>query len=125
MRFKAVKLKQPDTFVVLHYRIYLRKNGVWKRDFEDKLMRIPLNSGSSNIENDNHSVHLLIGGGRPHRQVESGMYFWDIQDKRLRGNVALNEPSAKSLDKLGWFRHENNKWLIYQGLEKITNAQVC
>jgi hypothetical protein len=53
------------------------------------------------------------------------MYFWNTQDKRLRGNVPLNEPTGKSLDKLGWFRLErNNQWTIHQGLEKITHAQV-
>jgi hypothetical protein len=62
MQFKAVKLKQPDTFVVLHYRIYLRQNGRWKQDFEDKLMRIPLNTGVSKIEQENHSVNLVVGG---------------------------------------------------------------
>ncbi|KAI6189771.1 hypothetical protein M3Y97_00044600 [Aphelenchoides bicaudatus] len=123
MEFKAVKLKQPDTFVVLHYRIFIRQNGKWKRDFEDKSVRIPLNTGSAKVEQNSHSIHFIVGSGRPHRQVEPGMYFWDARNKQLHGNVQLNDPQEKSLDKLGWFRLENNQWTVQQGLEKITHAQ--
>jgi hypothetical protein len=52
------------------------------------------------------------------------MYFWDARNKQLHGNVQLNEPNEKSLDKLGWFRYENSQWMIHKGLEKITHAQV-
>lgn len=52
------------------------------------------------------------------------MYFWDARNRQLHANVQLNEPNEKSLDKLGWFRLENNQWVIHQGLEKITHAQV-
>jgi hypothetical protein len=140
MEFKALKLKQPDTFIVLHYRIFVRQNGKWRRDFEETAMRIPLNTGSAKVEQDNHSIHLIVGkhliyrisikvfeflgSGRPHRQVEPGMYFWDPRNKQLHGNVQLNEPNEKSLDKLGWFRLENNRWTVHKGLEKITHAQV-
>jgi hypothetical protein len=61
MEFKAVKLKQPDTFVVLHYQIFIRQNGKWRRDFEDTTMRIPLNTGTAKVEQDNHSIHLIVG----------------------------------------------------------------
>lgn len=59
--FKAVKLKQPDTFIVLHYKIFVRQNGKWRRDFEDSAMRIPLNTGAAKVEQDNHSIHLIVG----------------------------------------------------------------
>jgi hypothetical protein len=140
MKFKAVRLKQPDTFVVLHYRIFARKNGKWKAEFRDDIVRIPINSGISRIDGDNHSVRLIAGEyrmlsrlsivlmivlatGRPHRQVEPGMFFWDESDKLLRGNVLMNEPSESRLDRLGWFRWEAGEWTIRQGLEKITQAQ--
>lgn len=82
----------------------------------------------------NHFI-CRTAGGRPHRQMESGMYFYKIEGtegedevnagKRLRDGVPLNGPGENSLEKLGWFRWERGQgWMVRKGLEKMTQAQV-
>ena len=82
----------------------------------------------------------FTAGGRPHRQMEPGMFFYQIladptvsgtQQQRnlpmadLRDGVAVNGPGESSLEKLGWFRWERGQgWIVRKGLEKITQAQV-
>ncbi|KAI6199923.1 Transmembrane protein 26 family-containing protein [Aphelenchoides besseyi] len=120
MKFKAVRLKQPDTYIVLQYGIFERRNGKWKAEMRDKDVRIPLNAGSVRIDEDEHSLRIKAGSGRPHRQLSPGMYFWDVNERQLRGNVLLNEFGESRLDRLGWLRWENGRWTVRRGLEKFT-----
>lgn len=84
------------------------------------------------------NLNIFAAGGRPHRQMEPGMYFYQIfgdgdQPQKqhspafaeLRDGIALNAPGESSLEKLGWLRWEKGMgWTVRKGLEKITSAQV-
>ncbi|KAF7637125.1 hypothetical protein Mgra_00003513, partial [Meloidogyne graminicola] len=141
--FQAIRLKQPSTVVVLRYKIFERKTlkGTrWTNTF-DEIVRIPLNKGSTKfelnsigqesqiIDNSHHKIEISAVGSRPHRQMEPGMYFYQIMSNtelnQLREGVSLNGPSESSLEKLGWFRwdEKSNGWIIRKGLEKITQSQ--
>ncbi|KAI1712319.1 type I membrane glycoproteins cell-cell fusogen domain-containing protein [Ditylenchus destructor] len=128
--FQAIRLKQPDTILVLHYRIYERaQSGAARRNWKmtvDKIIKVQLNRGLAKFElNEVHRIQLMAGGSRPNRQVEPGIYFWQIgtDRQRLRGGVPVNDLSETDLNKLGWFRWEQGKWNVRKGLEKITQAQ--
>ncbi|CAK5096306.1 unnamed protein product [Meloidogyne enterolobii] len=144
--FQAIRLKQPNTVVVLRYKIFERKipsNGVhWTNTF-DEILRIPLNKGTTKFElnavsqelhnqitgsNSQHKIEINAVGGRPHRQIEPGMYFYQIindSPPQLREGVPLNGPGENSLEKFGWLRldEKNGGWIVRKGLEKITQAQ--
>ena len=127
--FQAIKLRQPSTVMVLRYRIFERSVSGWRKTV-DKNIEVLLNSGVAKFElNTEHNIEILAGGSRPHRQFEPGLYFWRIGETTadekpvLRGDIAINDLGEGSLDKLGWFRLENNAWTIPNGLAKLTQAQ--
>uniref|UniRef100_A0A1I8AX12 Uncharacterized protein n=1 Tax=Meloidogyne hapla TaxID=6305 RepID=A0A1I8AX12_MELHA len=109
----------------------------------DEIVRIPLNKGTTKFElnavsqelhnqisgsNSQHKIEINAVGGRPHRQIEPGMYFYQIitdSPPQLREGIPLNGPGENSLEKLGWLRldEKNGGWIVRKGLEKITQAQ--
>lgn len=115
----------------------------WKNTADDEI-EVLLNRGITKFElNNDHRIQIIagfnlkkiyiyfklinyIGGGRPNRQVEAGMYFWQIGSKKekIRSGVALNDLFENSIEKLGWMRWEDGKWNVKNGLVKITQAQV-
>uniref|UniRef100_A0A915NAE3 Uncharacterized protein n=1 Tax=Meloidogyne javanica TaxID=6303 RepID=A0A915NAE3_MELJA len=133
--FQAIRLKQPNTVVVLRYKIFERKipsKGVhWTNTF-DEILRIPLNKGTTKFElnavsqelhnqitgsNSQHKIEINAVGGRPHRQIEPGMYFYQIindSPPQLREGVPLNGPGENSLEKFGWLRldEKNGGWIV-------------
>ncbi|KAK0395940.1 hypothetical protein QR680_001499 [Steinernema hermaphroditum] len=121
--FQALRLNQPDTVLIFRYRIYDRVRQQWRLSADD-VIEVPLNRGSSKFElNNNHRMDIVVGGSRPHRQLEPGMYFWKQGSKPdLRGGVPMNDVFESSLDKLGWMRWEEGRWDIRKGIVKITQA---
>uniref|UniRef100_A0A915M418 Uncharacterized protein n=1 Tax=Meloidogyne javanica TaxID=6303 RepID=A0A915M418_MELJA len=83
----------------------------------DEILRIPLNKGTTKFElnavsqelhnqitgsNSQHKIEINAVGGRPHRQIEPGMYFYQIindSPPQLREGVPLNGPGENSLEK--------------------------
>lgn len=125
-KFTALKLKQPDTIFVLQYAIYSKRSKRWVVKY-DKEFNFALNQGLSSMDleiSEDMRVTVGLNGGRPHRQMDTGMYFYGNNDKILRNGVRINDLTENSLEKLGWFRFEEDKWMVKRGLEKITKAQV-
>uniref|UniRef100_A0A915LF54 Uncharacterized protein n=2 Tax=Meloidogyne incognita group TaxID=654580 RepID=A0A915LF54_MELJA len=97
----------------------------------DEILRIPLNKGTTKFElnavsqelhnqitgsNNQHKIEINAVGGRPHRQIEPGMYFYQIindSPPQLREGVPLNGPGENSLEKFGWLRldEKNGGWI--------------
>ncbi|CEF67375.1 Transmembrane protein 26 family-containing protein [Strongyloides ratti] len=123
--YKTIKVKQPDTILVFQYKIFERIHQRW-RLYDEDIFEIPLNKGEAKFELMGYNkIQLSVSGGKPHRQLEPGMYFWQEgeSDKLIRGNVPINDIQETSLDKLGWMRQENNGfWSIRKGQIKIKNA---
>uniref|UniRef100_A0A0N5CFT6 G_PROTEIN_RECEP_F2_4 domain-containing protein n=1 Tax=Strongyloides papillosus TaxID=174720 RepID=A0A0N5CFT6_STREA len=123
--YKTIKVKQPDTILVFEYKFFERINQRWRLSDED-IFEIPLNKGEAKIELMTYNkIHLTVSGGKPHRQLEPGMYFWQEgeRDKLIRGNIPINDIHETSLDKLGWMRQESDGvWSIRKGQIKIKNA---
>lgn len=127
-RFEAVRLGQPDTVLVLGQRSFQRRGRRWVQTLQKEL-HFAMNKGLAGAElelGDRQLAELQLSGGKPHRQLEPGMFFWRADEPRpvLRGNVRLNEPDESSMDKLGWFRLQQGAWTVRRGPEKISKAQV-
>lgn len=62
--FEALMLKQPDTVLVLRYRIFERATTIWKRIVDD-IVEMPLNRGVSRFElNNEHLIEITAGKSR-------------------------------------------------------------
>uniref|UniRef100_A0A0K0F446 Anchor cell fusion failure-1 (inferred by orthology to a C. elegans protein) n=1 Tax=Strongyloides venezuelensis TaxID=75913 RepID=A0A0K0F446_STRVS len=126
--FQAIRIKQPNTFVIFKYRVFEEHNGVWKQ-YNDDTIEVPLNNGEAKFDiNSFHKIELIVAGSRPHRQVEPGLYYYEKKYERvgenikIRSGAPLNDVLETSLDKLGWFRFEKNRWVVKKGNIKITEA---
>uniref|UniRef100_A0A915DTV8 Uncharacterized protein n=1 Tax=Ditylenchus dipsaci TaxID=166011 RepID=A0A915DTV8_9BILA len=111
--FQAVRLKQPDTMLILRYRIYQRLNGEkrWKQQ-ADQHITLPLNRGVAKfVLNNDHSIQIIAHSTRPNRQVEPGMYFWQIgADGQQLREVGMAEVGGWQVE-------------CAQGTVKLTQAQ--
>ncbi|CAJ0567449.1 unnamed protein product, partial [Mesorhabditis spiculigera] len=126
-QYTAVQIGQPDTILVLRYRIFEQsRGGRWKKaeDGEnDKTIRVSMNKGAERIELSRHLVEISVAGSRPAREVVPGVYFVRDGTDELRGGVALNRVDESTLDKLGWFRREESgKWDIRKGTMLLKEA---
>uniref|UniRef100_A0A1I7YZY5 HAP2-GCS1 domain-containing protein n=1 Tax=Steinernema glaseri TaxID=37863 RepID=A0A1I7YZY5_9BILA len=127
--FQALRLNQPDTVLIFRYRIYDKVRKQWRLSADD-VIEVPLNRGSSKFKlNNNHRMDIVVGGSRPHRQLEPGMYFMKEDSTRdLRGGAPINDVFESNLDKLGWMRWEipagtsEGRWDIRKGMVKVTQA---
>uniref|UniRef100_A0A0N4ZHI0 HAP2-GCS1 domain-containing protein n=1 Tax=Parastrongyloides trichosuri TaxID=131310 RepID=A0A0N4ZHI0_PARTI len=128
--FQAIRLKQPNTFVILRYRAFEHKNNIWTQ-YNDDTIDVPLNNGAAKFDiNSFHKIELIVAGSRPHREVTPGLYFYrrkyDVEsiDKTVdvRTGIAINDILETNLDRLGWLRFEKNRWTIKKGNIKITEA---
>lgn len=105
----------------------MTSSGRWKKAVDENI-EIPLNGGVAKFAlNRENSIQLLAASGRPHRQVEPGMYFRQLgtsdESTALRGGVPLNDLKETTLDKLGWLRLEDGRWGVRKGLVKLTQSQ--
>uniref|UniRef100_A0A0N4ZF50 G_PROTEIN_RECEP_F2_4 domain-containing protein n=1 Tax=Parastrongyloides trichosuri TaxID=131310 RepID=A0A0N4ZF50_PARTI len=125
--FKAIKVKQPDTILVFRYKIFERIRQRWRLSSDD-ILEVPLNRGGAKFELVNYNkIEITVTGGRPHRQLEPGVFFYQQFDRFsppiVKGNIPINDINENSLDKLGWMRKEDGKWNVRKGQVKITQAQ--
>lgn len=59
--FEALRLKQPDTVLVLRYRIFERLAPTWRKIVDD-VVEMPLNRGVSRFElNNEHLIEITAG----------------------------------------------------------------
>ncbi|TMS35817.1 hypothetical protein L596_003132 [Steinernema carpocapsae] len=100
--FQALRLNQPDTFLVFRYRIYERVRQQWRLTTD------------RNIELRSQDRHR--GRRKPPASAARAV------TPDLRGGIPLNDVFESSLDKLGWMRWEEGRWDIRKGLMKITQA---
>uniref|UniRef100_A0AC35U4J6 HAP2-GCS1 domain-containing protein n=1 Tax=Rhabditophanes sp. KR3021 TaxID=114890 RepID=A0AC35U4J6_9BILA len=128
--FQAVRLRQPDTFLIFRYKVYERIKNEWYQ-YNDDIIDVPLNKGGAKFHiNSYHKIELIVGGSRPQRQVEPGMYFYKkgYNFDRYRDNVdvktgvSINDVTETNLDKLGWLRFERGRWQVKKGTIKLTQA---
>ncbi|CEF60293.1 Hypothetical protein SRAE_X000203100 [Strongyloides ratti] len=128
--YQAIRIKQPNIFVIFKYRVFQKFNDIW-RQYNDDTIEVPLNNGEAKFDiNSFHKIELIVAGSRPHRQVEPGLYFYERKydfenvekNINIHSGVTLNDILETSLDKLGWFRFEKNRWIVKKGNIKITEA---
>ncbi|VDK60007.1 unnamed protein product [Anisakis simplex] len=121
--YTAIKLNQPDTIVVLKHKIYERIANRWIEASSDEFDAI-INKGSAIIESiDRRKIEIRVTSGRVIREMNAGMYYYSDEIEMLMTGIRLNEPSESDIHKLGWMRNENGKWIIRNGIIKITDSQ--
>lgn len=136
--FQAVQLEQPDSILVLRYRIYEHittgetigirpptNTKKWKKTSDEEI-EIPINNGVAPVElNKEHKMQIIAAGSRTNRQVEPGMYFWQIgaDSEQLRYGVSINGEKETDLNKLGWLRWDKGQWGIRKS-DNFAKAQV-
>uniref|UniRef100_A0A915J4D3 Uncharacterized protein n=1 Tax=Romanomermis culicivorax TaxID=13658 RepID=A0A915J4D3_ROMCU len=133
--FEAVQLDQPTFFGLFDYRFYVVKS---KRDWilrHNQSLEIPLNRDHI-LKLDDDKIEVQIGGGKYHRSLNSGMYFYsnesvhDLQTQsygsrtiELKSGVPVNEQYEWNTGKLGWFRlSSNGHWNILNGWLELQDA---
>lgn len=73
---------------------------------------------------------MQISGTKSYWQLDSGMYFYQINDdtlnnvvnSQLRNGVPVNELYEWNTGKLGWFRLQDDRWTVANGWLEIQDA---
>ncbi|PAV72324.1 hypothetical protein WR25_17927 [Diploscapter pachys] len=124
-RFTAIKINQPDTWLIFRYSIFSRSAQTW-RQISSEIIKVPLNNGIARFQfNQIHHIELSVSGGPTNRRVEPGMYFVREGSHELHGGTLtpLNDLTETHMERLGWMRfNDEGKLAIYNGDTKIKIA---
>ncbi|CAB3410997.1 unnamed protein product [Caenorhabditis bovis] len=121
--YRAVKLSQPVSDLIISYSIYANNTGKMAKVFGPDEYRIILNKGKEQFElNEHHRIAVSLTAPPPHQQLREGVYYFaeDRQNELREGKI--NEITENDLDKLGWYRKTGSDWHVATSGLLLRNA---
>ncbi|KAI6219696.1 hypothetical protein M3Y95_01094100 [Aphelenchoides besseyi] len=131
--FTAVRLETPTTFAVLRYAAYeWSERGRWTQaDRRSITIHLDGSTQTQLLDTQKQLELTVTSAGQPANQLESAMYFAEMQKDGTYGNLRrqpLNEITEHSFEKLGWLRVNPEDQTYVQGgfvlMDKIHKAKA-
>ncbi|KHJ40608.1 hypothetical protein D918_09292 [Trichuris suis] len=120
-RFDAVYLGQPLNIARFRYYMLSKRQHNWEIIKDEQFEAIT--TQPQRIELKKNSIQVQLSGVRAAWQLKESMYFYKIGDPHLtlRHGVPINRFHEHSVNKIGWFRWQEDKqrWDIRNGRIKI------
>ncbi|CAD6196623.1 unnamed protein product [Caenorhabditis auriculariae] len=105
LTYKAVKLQQPTSQIIISHTIYVNSSG--RRE------QLELN--------ERNRILLTMRAGPPLQQLPHGMYYFPEGTDDLR-EAKINEVNEAYLEKLGWYKKINGQWNVNGNGLPLRNA---
>uniref|UniRef100_A0A5S6R2X1 Uncharacterized protein n=1 Tax=Trichuris muris TaxID=70415 RepID=A0A5S6R2X1_TRIMR len=120
-RFGAVYLGQPLSIATFRYYLLAKRHHRWEIIKDEQFEAIA--TQAQRIGLTKNSIQVQLNGVRAAWQLKESMYFYRIGDQELslRHGVPINRFHEHSVNKIGWFRWQEDKqcWDIRNGRIKM------